>query len=174
MKNAPADAPKVSCNCTTRKAPVTLPDAARTDRSASEATIGAFRRRQASVAAILDGTFGRLAESHPDLWERRAYLMLMGTVYERLAAGPEDIPTDELIALAKALAENRRVEARSRDAKTDPDAAGVRGGGDLPERFGGIVRQLYGTNFNDPGEETVETSEEKTTEGTEDAEKGGA
>ncbi|MDO8632829.1 MAG: hypothetical protein Q7R41_20290, partial [Phycisphaerales bacterium] len=99
---------------------------------------------------------------------------------ERLAAGPEDIPTDELIALAKALAENRRVEARSRDGRTDPDSAGVRGGGDLPEHFGGIVRQLYGTNFCDPGEgnvetaksKNVETKDERTEESTEDAEKG--
>jgi hypothetical protein len=171
MKNAPADAPKVSRRGTSRKAPETNQGAALTDRPPSEPNIGAFRRRQASVAVILDRTFGSMAKCNPELWERRAYLMLMGTVYERLAAGPEDIPTDELIALAKALAENRRVEARSRDGITDSLSPGIRGSGELPEQFGGIVRQLYGTNFCDPGEGNVEMTEERTTESTEDAEK---
>ena len=42
--------------------------------------LNACRRRQQSVAAILDRTFGQWAESNPDLWERRAYLMLIGLV----------------------------------------------------------------------------------------------
>ena len=113
-------------------------------------TLAAFRRRQASVAAILDETFGRLAESDPELWERRAYLMLMGTVYERLAGSSVDISTDELIALAKALAENRRVEARARDGKCDTAPDVTTENGSLPERFSDIVRQIYGTNFCDP------------------------
>ncbi len=117
----------------------------------------AFRQRQASVAAILDETFGRLAESDPELWERRAYLMLMGTVYERLAGGSADIPTDELIALAKALAENRRVEARSRDEKNESASPTTPTNGVLPDRFGDIVRQIYGTNYSTPGSKAVES-----------------
>lgn len=66
-----------------------------------------FRQRQVSVAAILDETFGELAKCDPDLWERRAYLMLIGLVYEKLATCESTLPTDELISLAKALAENR-------------------------------------------------------------------
>lgn len=172
MSDTQVDTPKVSRRGVSRKASATNPDAALTERPPSESKIGAYRRRQASVAAILDRTFGRMAKCNPELWERRAYLMLIGTVYERLAAGPEDIPTDELIALAKALAENRRVEARSRDGRTDPPSPGIRGSGDLPEQFGGIVRQLYGTNFCDPGEGNADTTEEGTTESTEDTEKG--
>ncbi|MDO8630534.1 MAG: hypothetical protein Q7R41_08570, partial [Phycisphaerales bacterium] len=79
MKNAPADAPKVSRRGTSRKAPETNQGAALTDRPPSESNIGAFRRRQASVAVILDRTFGSMAKCNPELWERRAYLMLMGT-----------------------------------------------------------------------------------------------
>lgn len=111
-------------------------------------TLTRHRRRQTSVAAILNRTFGRLAECRPELWERRAYLMLMGTVYERLASGPEDIGTDELIALAKALAENRRVEARVRDEQTESASDGVEPG--EPKPIAESVRELYGTNFHDP------------------------
>lgn len=109
----------------------------------------AHRRRQASVAAILDETFGQLARCSPDLWERRAYLMLVGLVYERLATNEVEISTDELIALAKVLAENRRAEARvsqtqraqTAEETSDPCT------GELPDRFTDVVRQIYGTNL---------------------------
>ncbi len=115
--------------------------------------VRSHRRRQASVAAILDQTFGRLAKCSPDLWERRAYLMLVGLVYERLATNEIEIPTDELVALAKILAENRRAEARHRDnhrqqaAAESPGQSTTPGTGELPERFADVVRQVYGTNF---------------------------
>ena len=109
----------------------------------------AHRTRQASVASILDAAFGCLADCSPELWERRAYLMLVGMVYERLGAGEQEIPTDELVALAKVLAENRRVEVRSRAGDSPGRAVepGARNDGPLPERFADIVRQVYGTNF---------------------------
>ena len=72
-----------------------------------------YHRRQASVAAILDQTLGLFAKSDPRLWERRAYLMLVGLVYERLATNEKEISTDDLVTLAKVLAENRRAEARA-------------------------------------------------------------
>lgn len=118
-----------------------------------------FRRRQVSVAAILDETFGELAKCDPDLWERRAYLMLIGLVYEKLATcEEEELATDELIALAKALAENRRANAkptsaRPADAKTgsadgrkldDTDDNHAPPTGELPQRFAHAVRQVYG------------------------------
>ncbi len=114
--------------------------------------LGAHRRRQASVAAIIDRLFGGLGQCNPDLWERRAYLLLVGLVYERLATDDEEISTDELVRLAKALAENRRIEARRRDGKEreQPAEADSPPKGDLPERFGDIVRQVYGTNFQTP------------------------
>ena len=117
-----------------------------------EGKLGAHRRRQASVAEIIDRIFGELAQCNPDLWERRAYLLLVGLVYERLATDDEEISTDELVRLAKALAENRRVEARLRDGKDpeQPAEADSPPRGDLPERFGDVVRQVYGTNFQTP------------------------
>lgn len=116
----------------------------------------AHRRRQASVSVILDRTFGKLAESNPDLWDRRAYLMLVGVIYERLATGEADMPTEELIALAKVLAESRRAEGRTRAAHqteagtsaNEPGAPPV-GNGRLPDTFGEVVRQIYGAALSD-------------------------
>lgn len=118
------------------------------------------RRRQASVAAILDETFGRFAQSDPVLWDRRAYLMLVGIVYERLACDESTIATDELISLAKLLAESRRADTHARDgASAAEKAEGSRGAAGavdakrhgLPDEFGEVVRQVYGTKM--PGVE---------------------
>ena len=109
------------------------------------------RTRQTSVAAILDNTFGPLAQCNPDLWGRRAYLMLVGLVYERLGGHELEIPTEELVALAKVLAEHRRAEQREpNDAapgngQSKPTKRTVNG--TLPDRISDVVRQLYGTDF---------------------------
>ena len=112
------------------------------------------RMRQAWVASILEATFGSFAECNPDLWDRHAYLMLVGSVYDRLANSEAEIATDELAALAKVLAECRRVavprEPTPRKAKVRDEAVSPRGR--LPERFAGVVRQVYGANFQGPNE----------------------
>jgi hypothetical protein len=115
-----------------------------------EGKVRAHRCRQASVASILNRTFGRFAKSNPELWERRAYLMLVGLMYERLAVNEKEISTDELTALSKALAEQRRAEAQARDRRgVETDQAENRDG-ELPQDFAEIVRQVYGTNFHAP------------------------
>ena len=112
--------------------------------------VRAHRCRQASVASILNRTFGRFAKSNPELWERRAYLMLVGLMYERLAVNEKEISTDELTALSKALAEQRRAEAQAGDGRgVETDHAENRDG-ELPQDFAEIVRQVYGTNFQPP------------------------
>jgi len=114
-------------------------------------SLAEHRRRQASVAKILDDTFGELAKYDPTLWERRAYLMLVGVVHERLATEQHELPTDELVALAKALAENRRAANRAGEvALTNEDQKGQERDGPLPDNFADIVRRVYGTNFHDP------------------------
>ena len=112
----------------------------------------AHRRRQASVGAILSETFGRFAESSPDLWDRRAYLMLVGIVYERLATNEDELSTEELVTLSKILAESRRAEAQShKRAPDDEDSRDNTSPSDeLPEHFAETVRQVYGTNFQMP------------------------
>ncbi len=110
------------------------------------------RARQASVSSILDATFGDLAQSSPDLWDRRAYLMLVGLVYERLATNESEIPTDELVALAKVLAEGRRADARTKEPNRPPDRENVEPTSDapLPGHLSRIIRQVYGANLQDP------------------------
>jgi len=116
-----------------------------------EGKVRAHRCRQASVASILNRTFGRFAKSNPELWERRAYLMLVGLMYERLAVNEREISTDELTALSKALAEQRRAEAQARDGGGPQTGQPVgTHDGELPSDFGEVVKQIYGTNFHAP------------------------
>ena len=121
-------------------------------------TLESHRRRQASVSAILDETFGQLATCKPELWDRRAYLMLVGLVYERLATNEKDLPTEELVALAKVLAESRRAQSRPRDSVGVEEAPGSKASrdGPLPDRFADIVRQVYGTDFHPPARTTAD------------------
>ena len=108
----------------------------------------AHRLRQASVAALLEATFGTFDDSNPDLWERRAYLLLVGLVYERLATGEQDIPTRELASLAKILSDGRRGREGGRDLNGRPscDRPAVPGG-PRPDRFADLIREVYGANL---------------------------
>ena len=116
-----------------------------------EGQLRAHRARQASVASILDATFGKLAQCSPDLWGYRAYLMLIGLVYDRLATDERDISTDELVALAKVIAENRRLEVRLREmaGESETDTPPTPAEQHLPERLRDAVRQVYGTNLQE-------------------------
>lgn len=104
------------------------------------------RLRQASVSVILDQVFGPLGECDPELWDRRAYLLLVGSAYERMS-GDDEISTDELVKLARVLAENRRSKAGmiASDSSHENDNDSVPKNGQLPNRFAEMVRNLYGT-----------------------------
>ena len=123
----------------------------------SDTQLQEYRARQVSVAAILDAVFGPLAQCAPDLWERRAYLMLVGMVYERLAGDEDEVSTADLVSLAKVLAEIRRAHSRyplaadpaSAD-NSDDDAPAGPAPGRLPDRLADLIRQVYGTNFHPP------------------------
>jgi len=114
--------------------------------------IRAHRERQASVSAILNQTFSQHGKNNPDLWERKAYLMLVGLVYEKLATREDELSTNELVALAKVLAENRRVEVRSRSNPGEHygDQNHRNHTGKLPEGIVDTVRQLYGVDLQIP------------------------
>ena len=85
--------------------------------------------------------------------------------------GEDERPTDERVALAKGLAESRRIEVRARDAAAGENDPARRGAAKnsttpapnstdpagkvpqtLPDRFADVVRQVYGTNFHEPEE----------------------
>lgn len=126
------------------------------EKESSNALVSKYRKRQLSVGAILDTTFGQLAKCNPDLWDRRAYLMLIGTLYEKLAINEDDLPTDELVALAKVLAENRRAEAHIRKAPVDVEAASPADNkGDPSDVLAEAVRRIYGAEVKIDGESAV-------------------
>lgn len=130
--------------------------------------IAAHRRRQGPVAEIIEAIFGPLAECNPQLWGRRAYCLLVGIIYERLAADEREIDTGELVTLAKVLAETRRCEnqataAEQRTAESNGRAPSrtfdneTTSTDPLPPNFGEIVRRIYGANF-DPVEPVPATT----------------
>ncbi|RJP37307.1 MAG: hypothetical protein C4547_05685 [Phycisphaerales bacterium] len=116
------------------------------------ARLAAHRRRQSSVADIIDALFGPLAKCHPQLWGRRAYCLLVGMIYERLAANEHEIETGELVTLARVLAESRRSENQASDLQRrheGPDGQDQPGAdAELPPNFSDIVRRIYGANFD--------------------------
>ena len=126
----------------------------------SNQRLRAYRQRQKSIASILESCFGGPASCKPELWQRRAYLMVIGLVYERLAAGEDDLPTAELATLARVLVDARRaLGERAREwGKTAENGEVVRPPGALPETFREAVRRVYGTNFQSPNE-AVETTD---------------
>src|SRR5690349_2137898 len=76
-----------------------------------------FRERQACVSQILETVFGPLGECDPKLWRRRAYLLLIAIVYERLAVGQCGVSTRELMDLANVLTRNDRAGGNGRTPK---------------------------------------------------------
>lgn len=119
---------------------------------ARDARLAVHRERQGSIAVILESCFGGPASQKPELWEQRAYLMLIGLVYERLATSAEDISSSELSTLAKVLVDARRAfgaggkqaESASSEADAKPSA------GALPKSFREAVQQVYGTKMPEP------------------------
>ncbi len=117
------------------------------------------RRRQASIATILERLFGPLSKCATETWAHRTYLLLVGEIYYRLAAGKSELPTDELVAFAKVLAEHRRIEVQMAKALdgTEKEQGKISMKRDhnrtvLPTCFPKIVRDIYGTNFHPPDE----------------------
>jgi hypothetical protein len=87
-----------------------------------------------------------------DAWGSGAYLTLVARLFERLV--PADLTLEELQAVSKMLADQRRAHTRVLDAarSSDKDRRGTRARGEedtgsglpLPPRFGEMVEQIYG------------------------------
>ena len=75
---------------------------------------------------------------------------MVSVLFERLTTKGKDISTEELAALSKMLAEQRRAEAQSSRGRNEEEAQAAKGEGELPEDFGEVVKQFYGTNFQAP------------------------
>lgn len=115
--------------------------------------VAEHRSRQASVATILEGLAGPLSACRPHLWSKRAWWMLIGLIYERLASDAEGISTGELLTMARVLTESAEGSERKRSGRGKSrrarDAA-------LPD----VVRRLYGIELRD-GRAGVEKSGER-------------
>lgn len=82
------------------------------------------------------------------MWSQRAFWLLAGTIYQRLAVDCEALETAELVALAKALAENRRAEGHA-TVSPGPPAAEGEGGGEAKDELRQLVHELYGLHLPD-------------------------
>ncbi|MCC7291156.1 MAG: hypothetical protein IT449_03725 [Phycisphaerales bacterium] len=107
---------------------------------------------QGCVAGILEKLLqGGLDGCDPALWSQRAFWLLAGTIYQRLAVDCEAIETAELVSLAKALAENRRAEGHA-TSPLHSSAASSEGGGEAKDQLRQLVHELYGLHLPDGAE----------------------
>ena len=116
---------------------------------AAKGKLGALRRRQRSIGAILESLFGNPDRWRPNVWGRRAYWMIAGLIYERLAMVESEIDTDELIGLAKILAENRKLELLERESRGSKRRKHIRAKGDIVSgKLARAIRDIYGMEID--------------------------
>ena len=112
--------------------------------------IKSLHDRQEWVGKVLKELLGEKGKDNPHLLGQHAYLAMVSVLFERLTTKGKDISTEELAALSKMLAEQRRAEAQSSRGRNEEEAQAAKGEGELPEDFGEVVKQIYGTNFHAP------------------------
>lgn len=110
------------------------------------AALATHRRRQVSIASLIQSLLGDLTAAQPRMWSRHAYLMLVGLIYERLATSESELSTAELVALSKALAEQRRADAGRGRTRRRRQKGGS--GKDAEPSIDEIVRDLYGITLD--------------------------
>ena len=135
--------------------------------------VASHRARMQLVGDLLRSSFEQLAGEDLDQCSvgRGAYLQLMAQVFEVLNGLSKAIPLKTLTVLSKIVADQRRAETAARKIAARRTASGKGnrfnddrdgdGGGDgdgerehavsrrLPERFGEIVRDIYGVTLVD-------------------------
>jgi len=99
---------------------------------------------------VIQEVLSREQNPDPRIWERGVYQLWLWLVIERLVVRRDEIDVGELSVISRMLSDHRKLtldEARTRPAAPDDDDA--RAAGRLPERFGEIVRQIYGTDLTE-------------------------
>jgi hypothetical protein len=129
----------------------------RTSKQKGQAWAAADRaelhRRWEHARRIVQDAVGKEDEHNPRIWERGLYQLWLWLVVERLVVRRDEMDVGELSVISKMLYDQRKLsldEAKQRDKAGDA----ARGNGaatspQLPEHFGELVRQIYGTNFQD-------------------------
>ena len=110
-----------------------------------------LRRRWAFARQIVREAVGEEEEQDPRIWERGAYQLWLWLVVERLVVRRDQIDVDELSVVSKMIYDQRKLslEEAKHSRKADDDRQAPANTGRLPPHFGEIVRQIYGTNFQD-------------------------
>ncbi len=142
------------------------------DSKGEGVSIGEYRQRLGAVGELLRAAMAELemGSNSGDRVGQGAYLQVMGKAFEVLDGLSQTIEIDDLVKISKIVAEQRRAEMNARklqlvDESAEADAkrsrAGANGTGangtgaagigsrELPESFGDIVRQIYGTTLAD-------------------------
>lgn len=129
-------------------------------------SIGEYRQRLGAVGELLRAAMAQLetGSESGDRVGQGAYLQVMGKAFEVLDGLSQTIKIDDLVKISKIVAEQRRAEMNSRklqvvddeaaEANSKRSCAGANGTAsveienrELPEAFGDIVRQIYGTTL---------------------------
>lgn len=128
---------------------------ARTDEAAMD-----LRRRLSCVGRLVREVFGLDHNADASLITRDAYLIVVSRIIESLTGGAQELSTAELASLSKALAEHRRldisqmeIERRFPEQVSGRDTLEADLPQPLPQGFGRIVEQIYGTNLSKPSKD---------------------
>ena len=104
-----------------------------------------WKRTRTIVSEVVEAE----GEHDPQIWERGAYQLWLWLVVEQLVIRRDDVDVDDLSVISKMLRDQRKLsleELKRCHQATDQSNAKVQST-KLPEHFGELVRQIYGTNF---------------------------
>jgi hypothetical protein len=108
-----------------------------------------LHRRWKRARAIISEALEADGEHDPQIWERGAYQLWLWLVVEQLVIRRDDVDLGDLSAISKMLHDQRKLsleELKRCHQATDQSNTKVHST-KLPEHFGDLVRQIYGTNF---------------------------
>ncbi len=126
-----------------------------TDAMEDRATT-AFRDRMRHIGGLIRESFGPRRGSDSASVTRDACRVVVSLIIETLSEATEQISTEELAAVCKMLAEQRKLDIAQMEIERkypkkpsggNRSPTGRRG--PLPERFGQIVEEIYGTNISE-------------------------
>ncbi len=111
-----------------------------------------LRRRWQRTRDLISDAVGRDDDHDPRIWERGAYQLWLYLIVELLVVRRDEIGVDELSLISKMLHDQRKLslDEFKQLRKSEESGNGATGSTKkLPEHFGDLVRQIYGTNFQD-------------------------
>ena len=111
-----------------------------------------LHRRWENAHRVIRDAVGQEDEHDPRIWERGVYQLWLWLVIERLVVRRDEIEVSELSVISKMLHEQRKLsleEDKQQQKAGDKQSNGLAQSTRLPAHFGQIVRQIYGTNFQD-------------------------